>query len=78
MAKDRTYRSTRERARLIQQLTEAYYEPGNLRRCYRAVWQKYIYPVYPMGYRTYLHYLHIKPAEPEREPEDPRQMLIQF
>lgn len=76
MEHKKTYRSTRERARLIQQLTAEYYEPGNLRRCYLAVWKKYINPIYPMCYRTYLHYLHIEPAAPEREPDDPRQLTL--
>ncbi|MBE6331665.1 MAG: hypothetical protein E7070_05115 [Bacteroidales bacterium] len=74
----KTYRSTRDRARLIQQLTAAYYEPGNLRRCYRAIWQRYIYPVYPMCYNTYLHYLGIDPAPEPRPEEDPRQLTLQF
>lgn len=52
-----TYKSTIERAKIIQQLTAAYYEPGNLRRCYRAVWKKYINPVYPMCYNSFLKYL---------------------
>ena len=55
----KTYKSTIERAKIIQQLTAAYYEPGDLRRCYRAVWKKYINPVYPMCYNSFLKYLNM-------------------
>lgn len=63
MGKNRHYKSTLERVKLIRKITERYYEPGNNARCYKAVWRMYINPIYPMCYRTYLNYLNI-PTEP--------------
>ena len=55
------YKSTYDRVKWIKALTDLYYEPGNKARCYKAVWKRYIYPIYPMCYRTYLNYLNIPP-----------------
>ena len=41
----------------VYELTEKYYEPENHAKCYKAIWKKYIYPIYPMCYRTYLSYI---------------------
>lgn len=67
MSKEKHHKNTIERAKKIRQLTEKYYEQGNNARCYKAVWRKYIYPVYPMCYRTYLNALAI-PTPPPQEP----------
>ena len=71
MGKQRRYKSTEARAKIIRAITNRYYEPGNNAKCYKAVWKKYINPIYPMSYRTYLNYLNI-PVEP---PAPPSQML---
>ena len=60
----RHYKSTIERAKNIRQLTERYYEPGNNARCYKRIWKRYIYPIYPMSYWTYLRYLGIPTPPP--------------
>ncbi|AGB29736.1 hypothetical protein Prede_2599 [Prevotella dentalis DSM 3688] len=65
MGATKHYKSTLERAKKIRELTQRYYEPGNNQRCYKAVWRKYVYPVYPMCYHTYLTYLGI-PTEKTR------------
>ena len=72
--KRRRYKSTIARAELIRKLTQQYYEPGNLSRCYKAVWRKYINPVYPMCYETYLNYLAIPTPPPP--PTSSRQLTI--
>lgn len=52
-------KNTLLRAKHICEITMMYYESGRQDRSYRAIWKKYIYPVYPMCYRTYLNYLKI-------------------
>lgn len=59
MAAKKQFKSTLERAKRIKVLTERHYEPGNNAKCYKSVWRRYVYPVYPMCYRTYLNYLSI-------------------
>lgn len=71
MANKKRYKSTILRAQNIRKLTEKYYEPGNNARCYKAVWRRYIYPLYPMCYRTYLNYLGVPTPAP-----DPRQLSL--
>lgn len=39
-----------------------HYEPGVLRKCYKAVWREHVYPVYPMCYRTFLNYVSTPPS----------------
>lgn len=71
MGKPNRYKSTEARAKIIRSITERYYEPDNNAKCYKAVWKKYINPIYPMSYRTYLNYLNIPtdpPAPPLNEP----------
>jgi hypothetical protein len=67
MGKEKHYKSTHARAKLIKALTERYYERENNAKCYKAVWKKYINPIYPMSYRTYLNYLNIPPDPPTHE-----------
>ena len=67
MGKGKHYKSTHDRAKLIQSLTARYYERENNARCYKAVWKKFIYPVYPMCYKTYLNYLNLPPDPPAQE-----------
>lgn len=50
--------NTLKRIALVAELTNKYYEPERLDRCYKAIWRRYINPIYPMDYRTYLRYLH--------------------
>ena len=69
MGKPKRYKSTEARAKLIRALTDRYYEPGNNAKCYKAVWKKYIKPIYPMSYITYLNYLNI-PTDPPAPPPD--------
>jgi len=49
--------NTLKRIEIISEITNKYYEIGRLDRCYKTIWKKYIYPVYPISYRTYLRYL---------------------
>ena len=67
MANRKYHKSTIERTKKIRQIAEQYYEAGNNARCYKAVWKKYVYPIYPMCYRTFLNYLNI-PTTPPAKP----------
>lgn len=49
--------NTLRRIQRVCEITNEHYEPGNLRKCYKAVFREYVYPIYPMCYRTYLNYL---------------------
>ncbi|MCC8187376.1 MAG: hypothetical protein LIP08_07670 [Bacteroides sp.] len=51
------HKSRELRARKVAELANKHYEPGNQARSYKAVWRRFIYPVYPMCYRTFLNYL---------------------
>lgn len=75
MAAQKHFKSSIDRAKRIRALTELHYEPGNNARCYKSVWRRYIYPVYPMCYRTYLNYLNME-VEPEEERCDVRQLTF--
>lgn len=48
------HKSTLERIRKVRAIVDRYYEAGNNSKCYKAVWQRYVCPLYPMSYRTFL------------------------
>lgn len=51
------HKNTLLRIQLVCDITRQHYEEGNLARCYKQVWKRYVYPVYPCCYHTYLSYL---------------------
>lgn len=54
---NKPHKNTLLRIKLVCDLTRQHYEEGNLARCYKQVWRRFVYPVYPMCYHTYLSYL---------------------
>ena len=54
--------NTLRRVRLVCAMVKEHYEPGVLKKCYKAVWREHVYPVYPMCYRTFLNYVSTSPA----------------
>lgn len=57
------------RARQIQAITAAHYEPENQAKCKKQVWKKYIYPQFGMCYETYLKYQNtVFPSEVSAQP----------
>lgn len=58
MAK-RHHKSTIEQAQRIMTIVDRYYEPGNHRRSYRVVWDRYVRTIYPMTFRSFQNYLRI-------------------
>lgn len=67
------HRNTLRRIEQVAALTERYYEPGRLDRCYKEVWRRYVYPLYPMSYRTYLRYLRTNYKKELKECTPPEQ-----
>lgn len=64
--------NTLRRIRLVCEIAREHYEPGNLRRCYKEVWRRYVNPIYPMCYRTFLDYVSTPPGELQRAEEHER------
>ena len=78
MEKKRRYRSTKKRMRAVVAIAAAEYEPGDLSRCYKAIWRRRIWPEYGICYKTFLSYLDVLPSEldePE-EQEDTNQLSL--
>lgn len=49
--------NTLRRMKLVCDIVNEHYEPGNQSKSYYQVWKKYVYPVYPCCYRTMLKYI---------------------
>ncbi|PID89540.1 MAG: hypothetical protein CSB01_01430 [Bacteroidia bacterium] len=81
---NRHYRSTIEKAKMINSITKRYYEEGNQKRSLKGVWRSYIKPIYSMCYRTYLRYLRIarekdtQVYEPSYKDQKVQQLLFDF
>lgn len=67
--------NTLRRIRLVLDIVEKHYEPGNNAKNYRKVW---VNPVYPCCYRTMLSYLKTPGSELESvtPAEDKRQLKL--
>ena len=70
--------NTLRRIRLVLDIVEKHYEPGNNAKNYRKVWERYVNPVYPGCYRTMLRYLNPPGSELESvtPAEDKRQLKL--
>lgn len=69
------HRNTLKRVELVCDIVNAHYEPGRRDRCYKEVWRRYVYPIYPMCYRTFLNYIGINVGH-ERGKADLRQLSL--
>lgn len=70
------HRNTLKRIELVCRLVKMYYEPGRRDRCYKEVWRRYVYPVYPMCYRTFLRYIGVNVERERRLSGDARQLSL--
>lgn len=59
------HENARTKMELVRNLAEKFYEPGRQDRCWRQVWKRHIYPVYPMCYRTFLRYIRVSRTKPD-------------
>lgn len=71
------HKSTIERIKKVRAIVNRYYESGNNSRCYKAVWRRYVNPLYPMSYRTFLSYLNV-PTPPPDNPTPLEKSLFDF
>lgn len=77
MGKKCHHKNTLKRIRLVCKIVLEHYEPGNQSKCYRKIWERYVYPVYPCSYKTLLRYINTPIGkEEEKEPEDPNQLKL--
>ena len=58
--------NTLRRIRLVLDIVEKHYEPGNNAKNYYKVWERYVKPGYPCCYRTMLSYLKTPASELEK------------
>ena len=64
------------RIKNVCKIVQEHYEVGNQQKCYKAVWRKHVYPVYPMCYRTFLKYVNYSPRN--SYPAENKSRLILF
>lgn len=72
------HKNTLRRIKLVCDIVQQHYEPGNYAKSYYKVWRQYVNPVYPCCYRTLLKYINtplgdLKSDDPE---EDLRQLKL--
>ncbi|MBQ3250442.1 MAG: hypothetical protein IJB05_04785 [Bacteroidales bacterium] len=73
------HKNTLLRIKHVCEITQLHYEEGNLQKCYKEIWRKYVYPIYPMCYHTYLSYIRTPMSElRERDEEDDPMQLSLF
>lgn len=53
------HESTLRRAEELKRLTREHYEEGNQRKCYKAIWRRFVAPLYGINYRTYLRLINL-------------------
>ena len=69
MTSTRHHRNTLKRMRLVCDIVQQHYEPGNQSKSYYRVWKQYVYPVYPCCYHTMLRYLGTNINKEEKDNE---------
>lgn len=47
----------------VKAITAQHYEAGNQAKCYKAIWRRWIEPMFKISYITYVRYLGIKQEE---------------
>ena len=71
------HKNTLLRIKHVCEITQQYYEEGNLQKCYKEIWRRYVYPIYPMCYHTYLSYIRTPMGDlKEKEDDDPLQLSL--
>ena len=75
MSEKKHHRNMILKIRNVNAIVQREYEPGRHDKSYKAVWRKYVFPVYPMCYRTFLNYINT-PIPHEEEKRDYRQYSL--
>nr|DAR27484.1 MAG TPA: hypothetical protein [Caudoviricetes sp.] len=72
------HKNTLRRIKLVCDIVQRHYEPGNYAKSYYRVWQRYVNPVYPMSYHTLIKYINTPLGELREAGEDDKQQLKLF
>ncbi len=64
------HKNTLRRIRLVCDIVQRHYEPGNHAKSYFQVWRKFVNPVYPMTYITLMKYVNTPLGALEAEEQD--------
>lgn len=65
------------RVKLVCDIVQQHYQPGNYAKSYFKVWQQYVNPVYPMSYHTLIKYINTPLGDlRENREEDKRQLKL--
>ncbi len=75
MSKKGKHKNTLLKIELVCAIAKEHYEPGNQARSYKAIYRKYVYPVYPMCYHTFLSYINT-PLGELRKKTDEKQLNL--
>lgn len=71
------HKNTLRRIKLVCDIVQQHYEPGNYAKSYYKVWRQYVNPVYPCCYRTLLKYINTPLGDLKSDdPEDLRQLKL--
>lgn len=72
------HKNTLRRMKLVCDIVQRHYEPGNYARSYFKVWQQYVNPVYPCCYHTFLTYINTPLGDLNSDSPDDQQQLKLF
>lgn len=70
--------NTLRRIKLVCDIVQRHYEPGNYAKSYFKVWKDHVNPVYPMTYHTLIKYINtpLGALKEEKQEEDKRQLRL--
>lgn len=61
------HKNTLRRIKLVCDIVQQHYEPGNYAKSYFKIWKQYVNPVYPCCYRTMLNYINTSLGELDKK-----------
>lgn len=70
------HENTLRRMKLVCDIVQQHYEPGNYSKSYFKVWKQYVNPVYPCCYRTMLNYINTPLGELNKKMENNGQLKL--
>ena len=72
------HKSTRKKAKDVQDMVAAHYEAGRQDRCKRAIYRNYVSKAYQISEQTFWRYvaMDVEAPQPSKEEEDKRQLKL--
>ena len=72
------HKSTRKKAKDVQDMVAAHYEAGRQDRCKRAIYRNYVSKAYQISEQTFWRYvaMDVDVDDPEKKEEDKRQLKL--